>query len=526
MDKIVKTAMPSTSTTVPVWAGPGRLFMAVALDDARVYNAIRRDEWLICRASRPEAAQMSEARELFALLGQSADASVVKSIERLVAEGPDHQLCRVNPLAFAARRGLDEELSIAAFLHGARLGIFEIAWNVLCPGCGGVLDTNASLKTMRREEYACALCADSYAPTLDEMVDVTFTISPRIRKIAAHSPNELPLAEYYRQMYWGSGVDLPEDSYQAAIDGFIIDHVELAAGEKGVLSIQLPAEFIVIFEPVTHSAQFIDVKGEATRERQSLSLVYDRDHAHNQQMELRPGPLRISVENRSDMRVLPSVCIAGSALHDMLGRRRPFLTAKRLLSNQTFRDLYRTDTLDVDQRLSITSLTFLFTDLRGSTELYERVGDLAAFDLVRAHFQVLNEIVSAEAGAVVKTIGDAVMATFPTPHRALAAALRMREAMRELNQRHGREDLLLKIGLHEGPCIAVSMNERQDYFGQTVNIASRIQGLADAQSILATGTVVDDLQAASLLRQNALMPESHDVSLRGIDRAVRVYEIR
>ena len=91
--------------------------------------------------------------------------------------------------------------------------------------------------------------------------------------------------------------------------------------------------------------------------------------------------------------------MAGDKLHDLLSKRRPFLTAKRLLTNQTFRDIYRTDTLDVDQRLKITSLTFLFTDLKGSTELYERVGDLAAYDLVRAHFQVLNEIVTAERGS-------------------------------------------------------------------------------------------------------------------------------
>src|SRR5439155_23061606 len=117
-------------------------------------------------------------------------------------------------------------------------------------------------------------------------------------------------------------------------------------------------------------------------------------------------------------------------LHELLGRRRAFLTAKRLLTNQVFRDIYRADTIDVDQRLKITSLTFLFTDLKGSTELYERVGDLVAFDAVRAHFQVLNAIVAAEAGAVVKTIGDAVMATFPTPDRAVAAPLRLREAMR------------------------------------------------------------------------------------------------
>ena len=105
---------------------------------------------------------------------------------------------------------------------------------------------------------------------------------------------------------------------------------------------------------------------------------------------------------------------------------------------------------------------------------------------MRAHFHVLHEIVAAEAGAVVKTIGDAVMATFPTPDRAVAAALRMREAMRGLNEERGSEDLLLKIGIHEGPCIAVTLNERQDYFGQTVNIASRVQGLATSREIFAT----------------------------------------
>ena len=111
-----------------------------------------------------------------------------------------------------------------------------------------------------------------------------------------------------------------------------------------------------------------------------------------------------------------------------------------MVTNQTFRDIYRTDTMDVDQRLKITSLTFLFTDLKGSTELYDRVGDLVAFDLVRSHFRVLQEIVALEGGAIVKTIGDAVMATFPTPDRAVAAALRMREAMRSLNEEGGHED--------------------------------------------------------------------------------------
>ena len=388
----------------------------------------------------------------------------------------------MNALAFAGQHGLDEERTIAGFLHAASLGMFDISWNVLCPGCGGVLETNATLKTVVKDEYVCSLCAAGYSATLDELVEVTFTVSPRVRRIAAHNPDELPLVEYLRQMYWGSGVDLPVENYREVIESMMLEAVEVAPGEKVVLSLQLPPEFMIVFDAVTHAVQFIDVKGEPTRERQSISLVYDREHEHSQTLEMHPGPVRIAIENRTDVRVLPAVFIAGDALHDMMSKRRPFLTAKRLLTNQTFRDLYRTDTVDVDQRLKITSLTFLFTDLRGSTELYERVGDLNAFDMVRAHFQVLQEIVASEAGAVVKTIGDAVMATFPTPDRAVAAAIRMRQAMQELNEKSGREDLLLKIGVHEGPCIAVTMNDRQDYFGQTVNIASRVQGLATSRS--------------------------------------------
>ncbi len=470
---------------------------------------------------------MNEVQDLFSLLRQSTDVDpqAIDAIKRTIAEGEDRALCRINAPAFAAKHGLDEERVIGAFLHAARVGIFDISWNVLCPGCGGVLDSNATLKTVRKEEYTCALCSEGYAPTLDEMVEVTFTVSPRVRRIAAHNPEQLSVMEYFRQIYWASGVDLPEENFEEAMASFALEDVELEPGEKGVLTIQLPAEFVIVFEPVTHSAQFIDVKGEPTKERRNLSLVFDRDHIQSQMLEMQPGPLRISLENRTDARVLPTVCVAGNELHCLLGKRRPFLTAKRLLSNQTFRDLYRTDTLDVDQRLKITSLTFLFTDLRGSTELYERVGDLSAFDMVRAHFQVLQEIVAAEAGAVVKTIGDAVMATFPTPDRAIAAALRMRDAMRALNDKSGREDLLLKIGVHAGPCIAVSMNDRQDYFGQTVNIASRVQNLANAQAIFVTGAVVDDNLTADLLHRNALTPVPHDVSLRGIEREIAVYTI-
>ncbi len=467
---------------------------------------------------------MSEAQARFAVLRQSADADTVAAIERLVRDAPDRELCRINALDFAAKTGLDAERVIAAFLHAARLGLFELSWNVLCPGCGGVLDANATLKTMQREEYNCALCAAGYEATLDEMVEVTFTVSRLVRKIAAHDPQELSFAEYYRQMFWSSGVNVPEN-LEELIPEITLDSVELPPGGHAILSLQLPAEFAIVFDPVTHATQFLDVQGEPTRERQSLSLVFNKVRAPTGTTVLRPGPLRLTLENRTDVRVLPAVWIAGDKLHELLGRRKPFLTAKRLLTNQTFRDIYRADTLNVDQRLKITSLTFLFTDLKGSTELYERVGDLVAFDLVRAHFRVLNEVVADEAGAVVKTIGDAVMATFPTPDRAIAAALRMREAMRGLNDARKHEDLLLKIGIHEGPCLAVMLNDRQDYFGQTVNIAARVQGLAVSRAIFATGSVVENPQASTLLAASGLKPVPQYRSLRGIANDVAVYEI-
>jgi len=467
---------------------------------------------------------MSEAKNLFSALRQSADPSTLAAIEELVDHASDRALCRINVLDFAAKRGLDEERAIAAFLYAARAGLFELSWNVLCPSCAGVIEESATLRSVNRDQYHCAWCAAGYAPILDEIVEVTFTVNRRVRRIAAHNPDELPLAEYFRQIFWSSAIDLPEE-LEPLIQEVTLDTVELPPGEKALLSLQLPAEFVILLDPVTHTTQFLDVKGEPTRERQNLSLALDKLSAPAETIELHPGPLRLSLENRADQRVLPGLWIAGDKLEGLLRRRKSFLTAKRLLTNQVFRDIYGTDTIDVDQRLKITSLTFLFTDLRGSTELYERVGDIVAFDLVRAHFEVLNDIVASEAGAVVKTSGDAVMATFPTPDRAVAAALRMREGIRRLGNGKNGNELLLKIGIHEGPCLAVVLNNRQDYFGRTVNIAARVQGLADSRSILATGSVVKHPQASTLLATSGLSPVAQQRALRGIAEELAVYEI-
>src|ERR1044072_2475385 len=459
---------------------------------------------------------MSDIKAQFSMLNQTAEPAVADAIRRAVEQGPDHELNRINALDFAKRHGLDEEHVISAFLHASRLGLFDLTWNVLCPGCGGVLGAHSTLKSLKPDDYHCALCACGYKASVDDQVEVSFTVNPRVRRIASHDPDTLPVWEYFKQVFWSSGVDFNKESFATLANEVTLDTMELPAGEKATMSLQLPGDFVIIFEPVTHAAHFIDVQGEATKDRQQLAIMYNRVQPPTGTTTMRRGPLRLSLENQAGVRVLPSVFIAAEALHHLIGKRKPFLTAKRMLSNQTFRDVFKADNLSLDQRLQITSLTFLFTDLKGSTALYERVGDLAAFDLVRAHFHALLEIIASEKGAVVKTIGDAVMATFIRPEHAIVAGLRMRAAMTELNAERGSEELIVKIGIHEGPCLAVMLNERQDYFGQTVNIASRVQSLSTSQEIHITGPVIESPAVASILQKEAIRPIQKEAARRGI----------
>src|SRR5690348_13235782 len=222
---------------------------------------------------------MNDIRTQISALRDAADPAAADAIARLIDHGADPELNRINVLEFSKKHGLDEERTISAFLHASRLGLFDLTWNVLCPGCSGVLDAHTTLKSLRSEDYHCGLCACGYEASVDEQVEVAFTVSPRVRRIAAHDPNTLPIWEYFKQIFWSSGVDFNKESFEKLSGEVVLDALELPPGEKAVLSLQLPSQFIIVFEPVTHSAQFIDVQGEPTKERQQLSLMYNRMHA-------------------------------------------------------------------------------------------------------------------------------------------------------------------------------------------------------------------------------------------------------
>jgi class 3 adenylate cyclase len=461
----------------------------------------------------------------FQRLRELATPAVVDAMVDLVANGKDSELHRVNVVDFASARGLELDRVADAFVHASKLGLFDMSWNMLCPGCGGILDATAAVREIR-SNYACTMCVTSYTPTLDEMVEVSFTVSPAVRSIVAHRPDEMSPVDYHREIYFAQALALPDaDAWRALIAELTLEHEAVAPHEKVVLSLNLPAQFIIVFDPITHTCAFLDVKGEPVRERREIAVTFEHGTLDAARHELAPGPVRITLNNTTDRRIIVGVFIAGDKLHQLFHHRRAFYSAKQVLSNQVFRDLYRTDTLAIDQKLAISSLTVLFTDLKSSTELYERVGDLVAYDLVQKHFRVLADVVRSQGGAVVKTIGDAIMATFPSPDRGLNAALGSRDAMVRFNEARHSEDLLVKVGLHSGPCLAVMLNDRLDYFGHTVNVAARVQGLAGAQSVLATDAVVEYAPARAIIDERRLDLTPQRARLRGIKDEVVVYQV-
>jgi class 3 adenylate cyclase len=299
----------------------------------------------------------------------------------------------------------------------------------------------------------------------------------------------------------------------------------IPAGETIRVTVEAEEGAIVGVSPEGRIAFAYAVEGAPTGEPPAIKVVYgDKARAHALGKTTR-GTTELVVENATGRRgclhvaVVPGWFKIGEIELDFA----PFLTGKRLLTTQTFRDLFRSEVIRSSEGLGVRSITLLFTDLKGSTALYDRIGDLNAFALVQRHFEHLQDAVVRQRGAIIKTIGDAVMAAFLEPADAVRAALAMRREIAALNRAQPDRSLVLKIGIHNGGAIAVTQNDRLDYFGQTVNVAARVQGLADADEICITEDVFEAEGVQDALAEVAITREI--ARLRGIDQDYPVFRI-
>ncbi|HWP94372.1 MAG TPA: DUF5939 domain-containing protein [Gammaproteobacteria bacterium] len=447
----------------------------------------------------------------------------VSKLELHVRTAGDEELYRLNPLLWAATRNISGREAVDLFLYATWAGLFQMNWALYCPICG---DEVESFRTLRHVNlhFHCNLCRVENDTALDEFIHVNFTVSPTIRRITFHEQGNLTARDYYFKYRFHPTARLPDGrTFVDYLRGNTLDCDYVEPEETKVFDFVAQPGWIVCSDIPNNALVVIAVKGAERSARTTLRYVFNRNLAVTETPEITPGPLTLEIRNagsvRSPVLIFHELPDLKSAMLDF----GPALTGKQVLATQVFRDLFRNEIVQGTEGLAVRDITILFTDIKGSTALYDRIGDLKAFAMVREHFDHMRRVINANEGAVVKTIGDAIMATFTKPLDAVQAALAMIAEIDRFNAASGRTDILLKIGMHRGAAIAVTLNERLDYFGQTVNLASRVEGLAEAKEIYLTEDVLKAPGVEAALASHTIEPRI--AHLKGVSEAMRVFRI-
>jgi len=199
------------------------------------------------------------------------------------------------------------------------------------------------------------------------------------------------------------------------------------------------------------------------------------------------------------------------------------LTGERVIAMPAFRRLCPEQLLRPGDDVEIGRVAIMFTDLQGSTKLYDDLGDATAYRLVRDHFAFLSERVQRHNGFVVKTVGDAVMAAFGDPADAVRAVLSIQDEVENFNRGRSDAGIVLKLGLHQGACIAVTVGGVLDYFGSAVNTAARLEHQCRGGEVIISEAVIADAEAREVLAGRVLTRDS--ASLRGLSEPVRFVRV-
>ena len=386
--------------------------------------------------------------------------------------------------------------------------------------CSDIVASFRSLGAVERH-YHCHLCHSDYEAALDEYVAVGFTVHPGVRRIRFHDPERLSAEDYTHFRFAPEGLAPGGARWIDVMRTVMRGTARLRPGEETTLDFVVDGGLLVGSDLDADAGFAFDVVGEPATEPQSLSVTIGPGGCSPAKGRIVPGPVRLHLRNTSERKAAMGILnLPPDAGHDRL-QFSPFLSGKQLLLTQTFRNHFRSELIRAGEGLAVRDVTLLFTDLKGSTALYHRIGDLNAYMQVQRHFERLTDVTAAHNGAVNKTIGDAVMAAFPSPIDAVGAALAMRAAVEELNGGRAQRDFVIKIGVHRGATIAVTSNDRLDYFGQTVNIAARVQNAAAGDEICLTEEVRQEPGVEAMLERYAV--RRAQVELKGIDQPSAVY---
>ena len=412
------------------------------------------------------------ARERAAALAAEIDRSPYGNglgarLADVVLTGMATDLVHLKPKKLAHDLAVPQRAAIEACLAGTRAGLLTMKWDLLCTNCRGAKLTASALSELPRGAH-CPSCNIDYDRDFEKNVELSFAPAPAVRPLGVG----------------GFCLSGPMATPHVAVQ------LLLAPGEKRSVALDLPAGSYRL--RTLHPGSFADVE--------HLGGAFPGLRVTEKGVEALPPGQAGTIAFVND---------AGFELAALIEDRtwtREALTAPEVISLQAFRDLFAEATLRPGDEAGVSQVALLFSDLQGSTALYERVGDAAAFNMVREHFALLASIVRDHDGAVIKTIGDAVMASFGDPAHAVKAALAMQARIVD-------HDLVLKLGVHAGPSVVVTMNDRLDYFGSTVNMAARLQGQSAGGDIVLSRAVADDPAVQPLLTAVAAREES--VPLKG-----------
>ena len=266
--------------------------------------------------------------------------------------------------------------------------------------------------------------------------------------------------------------------------------------------------------PLTNRAlrlRSVQVKAVADLPSAAVEII-----CHPEKFEFKSSGSAFSVRNPNPFPV--QVALESGAGDDEI------LTAARVTNWQEFRDLFAAEVISPTEQVVVGSQVVLFTDLRGSTAMYSKIGDAPAYALVRDHFKILHDVVAANHGGVVKTIGDAVMAVFGNLTEALAAVRAMHEQLGKMNASQ-KIRLQLKSALHVGPCLAVNANDKLDFFGSVVNLAARLVGSCAGDELVVADEVFRRPETQDFLREIRQTAVAGQEQFTGFPEPVRIWRI-